>query len=89
MKNYSPDEEEKEGGAICETLFFPDEHNVQEIIRYINMAEKTLDIAVFTFTNNWIRNAVLNKFKKDDVKVRIVSDDECAKHLGSDVKWLA
>ena len=46
-----------------------------------------MDICIFTLTNNWIRNAVLELWEKG-IKVRIISDDDQAKSQGSDVEWL-
>jgi cardiolipin hydrolase len=42
---------------------------------------------VFTITNNDLRNALHNAHKRG-VKVRVISDDECMKQIGSDVYTL-
>ncbi|MFM7858253.1 MAG: phospholipase D-like domain-containing protein, partial [Flammeovirgaceae bacterium] len=49
---------------------------------------KTLDIAIFTLTNDFIFLAVEETFKRG-VKVRVISDDECLNQFGSDICRLA
>ncbi len=50
----------------------------------LRTSHKTLDIAIFTLTNDKIFAAIEEAFNRK-VKVRIISDDECCKMLGSDV----
>lgn len=71
-----------------DTMFFPNEDNVDKLIKYIMKAKKSLRIAVFNFTNNNIRNAVMDKWN-DGVDVQIIHDDECMKNKGNDIQWLS
>ncbi len=54
----------------------------------LRTCRKTLDVAIFTLTNDKISAAIEEAFKRG-VKVRIIADDECCKMLGSDVLKLA
>jgi len=47
-----------------------------------------LKIAVFNFTSDALRDAVLERHKAG-VNVQIITDDECMNNLGSDIKFLA
>lgn len=47
-----------------------------------------MKIAVFNFTNDALREAVLERHRAG-VKVQIVTDDECMNNFGSDIKHLA
>ena len=57
-------------------------------IYMLRTCKYSLDIAIFTLTNNSITCAVEEVYKRG-VKVRIIADDECCKMLGSDVWRLA
>ena len=50
----------------------------------ITQAKKTLDVCMFTMTNDKLYKAVLAA-KKNGVNVRVITDDECVKQLGSDI----
>ena len=81
--------EAKDPASIYQdTLFFPNEDNVDKLCDYIRMAKRNLRICVFTLTNNKIRNAVLDKHD-EGVKVQMITDDECSKAKGSDIEYLA
>lgn len=54
----------------------------------LRTCKKTLDIAIFTLTNNNIAAAIQEAFTRG-VKVRIIADDECCNMWGSDVSLLA
>jgi cardiolipin hydrolase len=54
----------------------------------LRTCRKTLDIAIFTLTNDKIAAAILEAFARG-VKIRIIADDECCKMMGSDVFRLA
>jgi cardiolipin hydrolase len=69
-------------------MFFPNEKNVDRLIRYISVAKKSLKICVFNLTHNNIAKAVLDRHKSG-IEVKIITDDECMNNLGSDIKELA
>jgi phosphatidylserine/phosphatidylglycerophosphate/cardiolipin synthase-like enzyme len=48
------------------------------------MSEATMEICLFTITNNTLRDAIQRAHDRG-VAVRIISDDECLKMMGSDV----
>jgi len=74
--------------AVNEALFFPSEDNLKTMIAYLKSAQSTLDICVFTITDDRIANAILTA-KKNGAKVRIISDNEKAEDQGSDIDKLA
>ena len=67
-----------------DAFFFPNKENVKKIVKYIGMAKKTLCVCVFNITNDDLANAILQRHEAG-VKVRIISDDECASNKGSDI----
>ena len=71
-----------------DAFFFPNEANIQKIVKYIGRAQRSLKICVFNFTNNDLSKAVLDRYK-NGVDVRIVTDDECMTNKGSDIQFLA
>ncbi|EGD74319.1 hypothetical protein PTSG_06329 [Salpingoeca rosetta] len=76
------------GGDIAEALFFPEPEGshdrFQRFLLYLKSAKRTLDICVFTITDNRITRAILHAFHTG-VKVRVVTDDECSSAQGSDI----
>lgn len=58
------------------------------IVNHLSLARETLDICVFTISDNVIANAIVNAYKKG-VEVRIISDNEKALDTGSDLHELA
>ena len=61
-----------------DAMFFPDEKNIYRLIQYLNRASKSINICVFTMTNDKLSNAVKAAALRG-VAVRIISDDECMK----------
>jgi len=57
------------------------------VVKYLNKARVTLLVCVFTITNNRLADA-LRRAHDRGVSVRVISDDECTKMLGSDVTQL-
>lgn len=53
----------------------------------IKATKESLDIAIFSFTNDYLYRTVLEVYKRG-VKVRIISDDECCNNYGCDVQKL-
>lgn len=56
----------------------------KEVIHLIEKAEKTLDICVFTISDNPIAESIMKKHA-DGVKVRIITDDDKMMDMGSDI----
>ena len=69
---------------IQEVVFFPNEQNQLKVINMISQAKNTLEVCMFTMTNNQLYIAV-EQAKKNGVKVRVITDDECTKQKGSDI----
>ena len=67
--------------------FSPGEDCLHRIRRLIGEAQKTLDICVFTITDNRIVEKIEEAMKRG-VKVRIISDDQKSEDLGSDMERL-
>ena len=70
--------------SLLECHFFPNQDNEVLVVNMLRTCRKTLDIAIFTLTNDKIFNGIEEAFKRG-VKIRIIADDECCKMLGSDV----
>lgn len=81
---YTP---KQEGPGLYKALFFPDKENEKVLVEWLNKAKRSLDVCVFTITNNQLANALYDAHD-DGVKVRVISDDECMKMMGSDVQEL-
>lgn len=65
--------------------YFSHEDDIrQEIIRTIDATKKTLDICLFTISDNPIADAIVRK-KQENVKVRVITDDEKMMDKGSDI----
>jgi hypothetical protein len=74
---------------VIETaLYFPNKANDIKVGNLLMRARKTIDIAIFAFTNNILCEA-LKRQHKAGVKIRIICDDQCAKFNGCDVWPLA
>ena len=69
-------------------LFSPNDDCSTRIQTHIKMARKSLDICVFTITDNRISEEILDAHKRG-VRVRIITDNDKANDLGSDIDQLA
>lgn len=74
--------------SVVETYFFPSETNEDQVVNWLRTCKKTLDIAVFTITNDKFC-AAIEEVWNAGCEVRIVTDDNCAKEKGSDIYKLA
>lgn len=74
--------------TVLDCHFFPNKENEVHVVNMLRTCKKTLDIAIFTLTNNKISAAIEEAFKRG-VKIRLIADDECCKMWGSDVFNLA
>ncbi|KAF9985070.1 hypothetical protein BGZ75_003364 [Mortierella antarctica] len=68
-------------------IFFPSEQSFQQLVKTLDGAKKSLDICVYTITDDHLASAIIRAHERG-VKVRIISDNEKADDLGSDVKRL-
>jgi len=76
-------------GEIMECLFFEkddnqDRYDFQIFLNFLLSGQHTLDICVFTITDNKIANGILSEFR-DGVHVRIITDNDKANDRGSDI----
>ncbi|CAG9333903.1 unnamed protein product [Blepharisma stoltei] len=70
-----------------EALFFPDPASEQRLIQWLDRAQRELYVCVFTITNNHLRDAVTRAHDRG-VAVKVISDDECMKQIGSDIQYI-
>ena len=66
-----------------DAFFFPNMKNIAKMVGYIKKAKKTLDLCIFSFTNDDLANAIIDRHKAG-VAVRIITDDEAMKGKGAD-----
>ena len=69
-------------------LFFPSASNLLTLLQAIGSATRTLDVCVFTITEDRFAREILSAHRRG-VSVRVISDDECMKQQGSDVERMA
>ena len=72
---------------IKEVHFFPNPDSEKALIKYLDKAQQSLLVCVFTFTNNDLADA-LRRAKARGVRVKIISDDDMMKMIGSDIQSL-
>ena len=71
----------------AEAWFSPEDDCVGRIVDLLSVAKQTVDICVFTITDNRISDAVASAHRRG-VRVRIISDDDKAFDKGSDISHL-
>ncbi|KAG0276583.1 hypothetical protein BGZ96_003225 [Linnemannia gamsii] len=78
-----------QGGSniFINPIFFPSEESFKQLIKTLDSAKKSLDICVYTITDDHLANAIIRAHERG-VNVRIISDSEKAEDLGSDVNRL-
>jgi len=78
-------------GDINEALFFPHEKsevNSYEIfLEYLSSPKKTIDVCVFTITDDSAANILIDLHKKG-IKVRVITDDDQSASNGSDIQTI-
>lgn len=67
--------------------FGPEDPMVEQVLSFIGATQKQLDCCVFTITDNRITEALIRLHRRG-VQVRIISDDDKAHDLGSDIHAL-
>eukprot|EP01101_Sappina_pedata_P003264 TRINITY_DN1349_c0_g1_i1.p2 TRINITY_DN1349_c0_g1~~TRINITY_DN1349_c0_g1_i1.p2 ORF type:complete len:317 (-),score=170.03 TRINITY_DN1349_c0_g1_i1:64-1014(-) len=73
---------------VAETLFFPNNGDIERMLAYIRACKKSLDICVFTITDNRIANEIV-KAKKRGIALRVITDDDKSDDTGSDILSLS
>jgi phosphatidylserine/phosphatidylglycerophosphate/cardiolipin synthase-like enzyme len=74
--------------TVFECHFFPNESNEVKVANMLRTCSKTLDIAIFSLSNDVLYEAVKEVWNAG-CSVRIIADDECCKNYGSDIYRLA
>jgi hypothetical protein len=79
-------------GEINDALFFPDTDksdglNYEIFLKYLSSPKKTLDVCVFTITDDSAANILIDLHKKG-IKVRIITDDDQSASTGSDIQTM-
>ena len=64
-------------------LFFPSKPNVARLVKYIAMAKRTIDLCIFSFTNDDLANEIIRARQRGE-KVRIITDSESMHGKGAD-----
>lgn len=72
---------------VAEAWFSPVQNCAGRIVQLLNSAARTLDICVFTVTDDRISDAILDAHRRR-VAVRVITDGDKAIDLGSDVERL-
>lgn len=75
------------GAGDAAVAFSPGSECLDRILAFVARSLRTLDVCVFTITDDRIAKALIDARKKR-VKVRLVTDDEKALDLGSDIERL-
>lgn len=77
-----------EAGSRVEAHFSPGEAPLNAILRLVQEARGSIDVCVFTITDDRITRALLEAWRRG-VRLRVVSDDDKALDGGSDLHRLA
>ncbi|KAF9975252.1 hypothetical protein BGZ65_008342 [Modicella reniformis] len=90
--NHNNKNQNNEGGSggsniFVNPIFFPSEQSFNKLVKTLDDAKKSMDICVYTITDDHLANAIIRAHERG-VKVRIISDNDKAGDLGSDVDRL-
>jgi phosphatidylserine/phosphatidylglycerophosphate/cardiolipin synthase-like enzyme len=85
VKALDPKPENNEGAAPSEAYFSPGEQAPRRIVQLLNKAARSVDVCVFTITDNRLSDAILETQRRG-VAVRIITDNDKALDEGSDVE---
>jgi len=77
---------------VNDALFFPDIDssdglNYEIFLQYLSSPQKTLEVCVFTITDDAVSNILVDLHKKG-IKVRIITDDDQSNSTGSDIQTM-
>jgi len=85
VKVFQPKEP---GGEVrAEAYFAPGDDCPRAIVNLLGRARRSIDICVFTITDDRIAEAIVEAHRRD-VAVRIIADDDKAEDRGSDIDRL-
>jgi phosphatidylserine/phosphatidylglycerophosphate/cardiolipin synthase-like enzyme len=73
--------------TISNVVFSPGDDCLNALLGLIQGAHKSLQICVFTISENKLREALLDAHNRG-VQVRIITDNDKAEDKGSDIDWL-
>lgn len=88
LKTLEPREASTTAKVPSDACFSPGDQCVNRITGLIRNAKSKIDICVFTITDNRIAEAI-REAHRNNIRIRIVSDNEKSLDLGSDVAQLA
>ncbi|KAG0279152.1 hypothetical protein BGZ95_002127 [Linnemannia exigua] len=88
IKKHHDEHHHSNNGVFISPVFFPSEDSFENFITTLSNAKKSLDICVFTITDNEVADIVIKAHERG-VRVRIISDDDKSDDLGADVKRFA
>ncbi len=74
--------------SLAEAHFSPGDHCRRRIAALAGLARRSIEVCVFTITDDRISRALLDAHARG-VRVRVITDDEKAADIGSDVEELA
>src|SRR6185295_15170575 len=80
--------EHEHGDPFVDAHFSPGEGCMKRIRGMLDGCQRTADLCVYTITDDRIAEAILKAHRRG-IKVRIITDDEKARDVGSDVVSLA
>jgi cardiolipin hydrolase len=84
VMNALAHQRQNSGDSMAEAWFSPDAPCVTRINQLLDRAKQRIDICVFTITDDRITERILEAHARG-VKVQVISDDDKATDLGSDV----
>lgn len=88
MKVLQPREETGAGSPRSEAYFSPNDSCVRRIIRLFETSRRSVDVCVFTITDDRLKDAIIGAHRRG-IPIRIISDNDKSSDLGSDVDQLA
>lgn len=71
-----------------DAFFFPSFPNLKKVQKYIQIAKKSIDLCIFSYTNDDLSGEIMKAHERG-VNVRIITDDEAMKGKGADAKAMA
>lgn len=73
--------------ARAEAFFSPHDDCVSKIVRLFKQSRNSVEVCVFTITDDRIKNAITEAYGRG-IRIRIISDDDKSHDLGSDIEQL-